>query len=211
MSAPSFSSSNPMTRAGRWPAGLGRSREENEVFGVAKPGIEPASTISQVPGPAVWPDDIGRSRGENEVFGAAKPGIKPTLCLCQDCLMIASYSDERHDGIQPCKCGGDYCGCSYCQDFISTLFHGYIARAGRWPAGVGRSRAENEVFGAAKPGIDLNDKKFLTQSEKWFNARQPVPVLVTRALSPTSGTFFPKSTIAFSYIPAIVAGKGRGI
>lgn len=39
----------------------------------------------------------------------------PTYCLCQDCLAIYEYSDDRHNGDEVCIwCDGDLCGCKNC-------------------------------------------------------------------------------------------------
>ena len=38
--------------------------------------------------------------------------------LCQDCLKVKPYTDARHDGDEPCECGGDFCGCPFCQETI---------------------------------------------------------------------------------------------
>lgn len=34
--------------------------------------------------------------------------------LCRECSRVSSYSDERHNGSELCDCGGNFCGCSYC-------------------------------------------------------------------------------------------------
>ncbi|PFG56152.1 hypothetical protein ATG66_2478 [Vibrio sp. ES.051] len=34
--------------------------------------------------------------------------------LCQDCLKVSIYSDARHNEDELCSCGGQFCGCSFC-------------------------------------------------------------------------------------------------
>ena len=36
------------------------------------------------------------------------------LVICQDCLKVESYTDDKHDGVITCLCGGDFCGCFSC-------------------------------------------------------------------------------------------------
>ncbi|MNZ80530.1 hypothetical protein D3C78_991660 [compost metagenome] len=40
--------------------------------------------------------------------------ILPAMCACNDCLSLKPFSLERHQGIEQCACGGDFCGCSAC-------------------------------------------------------------------------------------------------
>jgi len=39
------------------------------------------------------------------------------LMLCQDCLHVRPYSEAGHFGDYRCDCGGDFCGCTSCNDF----------------------------------------------------------------------------------------------
>ncbi len=34
--------------------------------------------------------------------------------LCQDCLKVSIFSVARHNEDELCACGGQYCGCSGC-------------------------------------------------------------------------------------------------
>jgi len=36
--------------------------------------------------------------------------------LCQDCLKVKDYTDERHNEAELCECGGQLCGCRDCND-----------------------------------------------------------------------------------------------
>ena len=38
----------------------------------------------------------------------------PKYVLCQDCLKVLPYTDERHDEDELCSCGGQFCGCGDC-------------------------------------------------------------------------------------------------
>ena len=35
--------------------------------------------------------------------------------LCQNCLRVRSFTVRRHQGIDRCFCGGEFCGCDDCQ------------------------------------------------------------------------------------------------
>lgn len=39
------------------------------------------------------------------------------LMLCQDCLQVRPYCESGHFGDYRCDCGGDFCGCTSCNDF----------------------------------------------------------------------------------------------
>lgn len=39
------------------------------------------------------------------------------LMLCQDCLQVRPYCEFGHFGYYRCDCGGDFCGCTSCNDF----------------------------------------------------------------------------------------------
>lgn len=39
------------------------------------------------------------------------------LMLCQDCLHVRPYCESGHFGDYRCHCGGDFCGCTSCNDF----------------------------------------------------------------------------------------------
>lgn len=41
--------------------------------------------------------------------------------LCQDCLRVKPFTDDRHNGVEQCECGGDFCGCGDCNDTIFGL------------------------------------------------------------------------------------------
>lgn len=43
------------------------------------------------------------------------------LVLCQDCLKQKTYTAERHVGDEVCECGGDFCGCSSCNETLQAL------------------------------------------------------------------------------------------
>lgn len=44
--------------------------------------------------------------------------------LCQDCLRVRDYTHERHNEIELCQCGGQFCGCPSCVDTINALISG---------------------------------------------------------------------------------------
>ncbi len=44
--------------------------------------------------------------------------------LCQDCLKVKDFTDERHNGEEACECGGDFCGCEGCIETINDLLAG---------------------------------------------------------------------------------------
>ena len=52
--------------------------------------------------------------------------VMNNFVLCQDCLKVLPYTDERHNGLELCKCGGDLCGCGSCSDTIHQLQNGEI-------------------------------------------------------------------------------------
>ena len=37
-----------------------------------------------------------------------------SLVICQDCLKVERYTDDKHHGVITCLCGGDFCGCFSC-------------------------------------------------------------------------------------------------
>ncbi|WP_419237602.1 hypothetical protein ACN08P_19855 [Photobacterium leiognathi subsp. mandapamensis] len=41
--------------------------------------------------------------------------------LCQDCLNVLPYTDERHNEDEYCSCGGQLCGCEDCQEKASEI------------------------------------------------------------------------------------------
>lgn len=45
--------------------------------------------------------------------------------LCQDCLRVRPYSEEYHQNILSCSCGGDMCGCHDCSRTARMLTEGY--------------------------------------------------------------------------------------
>lgn len=48
----------------------------------------------------------------------------PEFVLCQDCLRVLAYTDDRHNGVERCPCGGQLCGCNACCDTIASLQRG---------------------------------------------------------------------------------------
>lgn len=38
--------------------------------------------------------------------------------ICQDCSNIKNYTTKRHNSDEICECGGDFCGCNYCNEKI---------------------------------------------------------------------------------------------
>ena len=38
----------------------------------------------------------------------------PRYVLCQDCLAVLPYTDDRHQEREFCSCGGQFCGCDAC-------------------------------------------------------------------------------------------------
>ena len=44
--------------------------------------------------------------------------------LCGDCLKVVDYTDKRHEGIDLCECGGEFCGCEDCIATINALISG---------------------------------------------------------------------------------------
>lgn len=43
------------------------------------------------------------------------------VVLCQDCLAISPYTDKKHMNEEDCKCGGEWCGCGFCQDTAAEI------------------------------------------------------------------------------------------
>lgn len=39
---------------------------------------------------------------------------EPRYVLCQDCLAVLPYTDDRHQEREFCSCGGQLCGCDDC-------------------------------------------------------------------------------------------------
>lgn len=48
----------------------------------------------------------------------------PNEMIYQDCLRVVDFDQEGHEGEYSCVCGGDFCGCEYCQDLILLLRSG---------------------------------------------------------------------------------------
>lgn len=46
------------------------------------------------------------------------------LVLCQDCLAVRRFTQPRHEGKDRCRCGGEFCGCSCCNQTADLLKHG---------------------------------------------------------------------------------------
>lgn len=82
-----------------------------------------------------------------------------TKVLCGDCLCVRDYTDARHEGDEPCVCGGEFCGCEYCTDTINALQAGKRkAREigckhdiGHWTAAEGTRAAETTVSQETTP------------------------------------------------------------
>ncbi|OCH67874.1 hypothetical protein [Vibrio splendidus] len=53
----------------------------------------------------------------------------PKYVLCQDCLKLKPYTNTRHNSEEQCECGGDFCGCPYCQRTIEGLLAGQTKAA----------------------------------------------------------------------------------
>lgn len=45
------------------------------------------------------------------------------IVLCCSCLAIAEFTIAKHNEEEFCKCGGQWCGCSFCQDEAKKLFN----------------------------------------------------------------------------------------
>lgn len=56
--------------------------------------------------------------------------IKPTYCLCQNCLKIYPYSDDRHSEKELCSCGGQLCGCPSCDEQAQNLYTKKLVKNG---------------------------------------------------------------------------------
>ncbi|AUR98351.1 hypothetical protein NVP1250O_13 [Vibrio phage 1.250.O._10N.261.55.E11] len=55
--------------------------------------------------------------------------------LCQDCLKLDSFTEQKHEGRVFCSCGGEFCGCASCmltanalvsKDFKTAKIHGLL-------------------------------------------------------------------------------------
>lgn len=44
------------------------------------------------------------------------------IVICADCLLITGFTNEKHNEEEFCECGGQFCGCDYCQDFAKKTF-----------------------------------------------------------------------------------------
>ena len=44
--------------------------------------------------------------------------------LCQDCLRVKDFTNDRHSGAEKCECGGDLCGCPECVETLNALLAG---------------------------------------------------------------------------------------
>lgn len=68
--------------------------------------------------------------GHGEVFqldesiGAELVGPVPRYVLCQDCLAVLPYTDDRHQEREFCSCGGQLCGCDGCNDEALQILRG---------------------------------------------------------------------------------------
>ena len=45
-----------------------------------------------------------------------------SVVQCGDCLAIAKFTVEKHNEEEFCQCGGQWCGCGFCQDFAKRIF-----------------------------------------------------------------------------------------
>lgn len=44
------------------------------------------------------------------------------FCVCQDCDNIVPFSADRHNDVESCECGGQFCGCNFCNlEYASHL------------------------------------------------------------------------------------------
>ncbi|EGQ8112607.1 hypothetical protein NB622_03500, partial [Vibrio parahaemolyticus] len=44
------------------------------------------------------------------------------FCICQDCGIITPFTAERHNEDEFCECGGQFCGCDFCNhEYASHL------------------------------------------------------------------------------------------
>ena len=43
------------------------------------------------------------------------------VVLCQECLCVRPYTDARHMAEERCDCGGEFCGCLYCECGVAIL------------------------------------------------------------------------------------------
>ena len=44
--------------------------------------------------------------------------------ICQDCLKVVDYTEQRHAVEELCECGGEFCGCGGCQTGARKLLLG---------------------------------------------------------------------------------------
>lgn len=44
----------------------------------------------------------------------------PYYCLCTNCLLITAYSQDKHNEVEFCSCGGQFCGCPSCDSFAEA-------------------------------------------------------------------------------------------
>lgn len=74
--------------------------------------------------------------------------------LCQDCLRLRSFTDDRHSGKERCFCGGEFCGCDACQ-YVGRLLRKGIRTAdllmtnfdiGRWSAKRGTKNNKGKDY-----------------------------------------------------------------
>lgn len=46
--------------------------------------------------------------------------------LCQDCLCIREYTEDRNEGLERCSCGGEFCCCEQCAHVLNLLIAGLL-------------------------------------------------------------------------------------
>jgi RecJ-like exonuclease len=96
------------------------------IFAMGRPGeamsapvLEPlpSNTCPQCHGAGYLDDAIEcpNCYGHGEVFQLDE-ALEPELrhVLCQDCLAVLPYTDDRHQEREFCSCGGQLCGCDDC-------------------------------------------------------------------------------------------------
>lgn len=60
--------------------------------------------------------------GHGEVFQLDESlELEPRYVLCQDCLAVLPYTDDRHQEREFCTCGGQLCGCDDCNAEAARL------------------------------------------------------------------------------------------
>ena len=50
------------------------------------------------------------------------PRTNAEFILCMACLGVEKFTDEKHEGNVNCHCGGEFCGCSGCEDEAIEIY-----------------------------------------------------------------------------------------